>query len=72
MGEVVEFKKIEEITASADAALLKSMGMLTDVVILGVTKGGYEFFGSSDDLGMADILWRLERARAVLMEQVDD
>lgn len=43
---------------------------LASVVILGVTKDGYEYFASSSPDG-ANVLWALERAKHKLMQIID-
>ena len=71
-AEILPLKEVHEDTSAADAALVRCHGLLTDVIIIGTGRDNFEFFGSSDNLGEADVLWRLERAKHLLMESVDD
>lgn len=54
----------------ADTILRQSLGHLSQVVVIGYTKEGAEFFASSVASG-ADALWHLERARHNLLGIVD-
>lgn len=69
-NNVVDFTGVTRLDLDPDRILKNATGYLSEVVILGFTKDGEEYFASSKASG-ADVLWHLERAKKKLLEMVD-
>lgn len=70
MGEIVKFSGITTLDLPADRVLEEAIGCLDQVVVVGFTKDGDEYFASSTADG-GDTLWMLERAKKRLLDVVD-
>lgn len=71
MSNVVEFNGLTRLNLDPDRVLNKAIGELKDVVIVGYTKDGEEYFASSIADG-ADVNWLLDRMKHMLMNTVDE
>lgn len=71
MGDVVILPVITTLDLPPDGLLEAAKGKLTEVVILGFTEDGDEYFASSKG-GAGDVLYHLERAKYNLMKMTDD
>lgn len=70
MGRVIDGGFITKLDLDPDRVLAAANGKLTEVVVIGVDKDGYEYFASSKSGGGA-VLWSLERAKKALLQVVD-
>ncbi len=71
MDNVKLFPGITPLDFDANIMLSAAMGKLKNVVIVGETEDGDEFFSSSV-AGGPEILWMLERAKHRLLSMVDE
>lgn len=71
MSNVVEFNGITRLNLDPDRVLNKAIGELKDVIIVGYTKDGEEYFASSIADG-ADVNWLLDRMKLMLLKTVDE
>lgn len=70
-AEVVDFDGITRLDIPADRILAKARASdLTDVVIIGYTRDGHEYFASSKADG-GSVLWMMERAKMALLNIAD-
>lgn len=69
MNSVVDINCITTIDLDPDRVLSAAIGKLEDVVVIGYSKDGEEYFASSVADG-ADVVWHLERAKLKLLELV--
>lgn len=67
---VVDFPGITKLDLDPERVLKAASGELTEVVILGFTKDGDEYFASSKADG-GSVLWHLERAKLKLLNIPD-
>jgi len=71
-AEVIELDVVTSLDLPPERILRKAQEAgLTEVVVIGLTDDGREYFCSSVADG-GNVLWHLERARHRLMRQVDD
>lgn len=68
---VVRFTGWTKLDISADAVLTSAVGKLEDVVIIGTTLDGNEYFASSS-ADSKNLLWHLETAKYMLMTSIFD
>lgn len=71
MDNVVYLDTITRLDIPADRVIEQAMGKLESVVIIGYTKDGEEYFAASEADG-AQVLWKLERAKLMLLQVCDD
>lgn len=70
-AEIVEFDRITRLDIPADRIIAKAQAAgLTDVVIIGYTADGDEYFASSKADG-GSVLWMMERAKVALLSIAD-
>jgi len=70
-AEIIEFDGITRLDLPTDRILAKAMDeCLVDVVIIGHTAGGEEYFASSKADG-GSVLWMMERAKMALLNIAD-
>jgi hypothetical protein len=67
MPSVVEFTGLTRLKGDPDRVLQSAVGELESVVIIGYTKGGDEFFASSEPDG-GTCLWLMERTKLKLLQ----
>jgi hypothetical protein len=71
MGDVIDLNMITRLDVDPDKMLSKAIGKLEEVVILGTTKEGDEYFASSR--AAADVpIYLCERAKHRLMKLIDE
>jgi hypothetical protein len=70
MGEVVDLSVITTLSLDPDRLLEKAIGKMDRVMIIGIDKGGDEYFASSDPDG-GTCIWDMERAKLKLLRLVD-
>jgi hypothetical protein len=68
-NNVVRFTGLTKLDLEPDAILTAALGSLTEVVIIGTTKDGNQYFATSSADGK-NILWLLETARFMLMDNI--
>jgi hypothetical protein len=66
MGELIQFRGVTKLNLDPDITLEGTKGKLKDFVIMGYDKEGEIFFSSTMADG-GDVLWLLERFKAMLM-----
>lgn len=66
---VVRFTGWTKLDISPDAVLTSAVGKLEDVVIIGTTLDGNEYFASSSG-DSKNLLWHLETAKHMLMTSI--
>lgn len=71
MGNVVILPVISRLDLDPEILLDAARGELANVIIIGFTHDGDEYFASSQGDG-AQVLWQLERAKHKLLNVVDD
>jgi hypothetical protein len=68
-ADILTFNGITTLDIDADRMLQNAIGELSEVIIIGYTKYGEEYFASSKADGSA-VLWHLERAKKKLLEVI--
>lgn len=71
MAKIIPFTGITKLDMPPDRVLEEAIGRLDGVVILGYTKDGEEYFGSTYADG-GTVLWLLERLKLDLLRVADD
>lgn len=71
MADILRFPGITKLDTDPELVLEGALGELSEVVIIGITKGGEEYFASSQASG-PEVLWHLERAKKRLLQIVED
>lgn len=72
MADVVNFTGITTLSLTAERVLQSAMdAALSEVIVIGVTEDGDEYFASSNADG-GFVVWHMERAKHKLMLVVDD
>jgi hypothetical protein len=71
MGDVVNFNGATRLDIDPDPVLQAAVGKLKQVVILGYTEDGQEYFASSIADG-GTVLWMFERCKQVLINTDDE
>jgi hypothetical protein len=66
---IIKFTGLTKLDLEPDAILTAALGSLTEVVIIGTTKDGNQYFATSSADGK-NILWLLETARFMLMDNI--
>jgi hypothetical protein len=66
---IVKFTGLTKLDLEPDAILTAALGSLTEVVIIGTTKDGNQYFATSSADGK-NILWLLEAAKFMLMDNI--
>lgn len=69
-NNVVDFNGVTRLNSDPDRVLNKAIGELSDVII-GYTKDGEEYFGSSIANG-GTVNWLLDRTKLKLLRVADD
>ena len=70
MGDVVELRNITRLDLPPDRILESAKGKLSEVIVIGFTEDGEEYFASSVADG-GSVLWQLERAKKRLLDVSD-
>ncbi len=70
MGEVVDLNVVTRLNLDPDRVLNAAAGELQQVIIMGYTKDGDEYFASSISDG-PDCLWLIERLKMQLLATID-
>lgn len=71
MGDVVELNLITKLDLDPDRLLQKAIGQLDEVLIIGFTKDGGEYFASSK-ADASNPIYLCERAKHRLMKMLDE
>jgi hypothetical protein len=67
MSNVISFRGVTKLDLDPDTVLENTKGMLDRFVIIGYDKDGDYFFSSTMGDG-GDVLWLMEKLKALLME----
>lgn len=70
MSNVIDLPVITRLDIEADKVLQGALGKLDEVVVIGYTTEGGEYFASSKADG-SNVIWHLERAKHRLMQITD-
>ena len=68
-NNIVRFTGMTKLDLPADTILSEAIGHLDDVVIIGTTKDGNQYFSASSTESK-NLLWHLETAKFMLMESI--
>jgi hypothetical protein len=70
MTNVIDAPIVTRLLLNPERVLEAALGKLSDVVIIGYTHDGEEYFASSEANG-AEVVWLLERAKLQLLRMGD-
>ena len=68
-NNIVQFTGTTRLDLEPDAVLIAAIGKLDNVVVIGTTKDGNQYFASSSADSKV-LLWHLETAKFMLMDRV--